>query len=140
MSTNSNFFRDYYLDCYQECSNYINAYVNTYERMVGLDRTRTNIRNISELIDAWDDDFEQEEMGIGPQFTIKVEELGGFVDSSGDVHEDFMIEAAYRDYILQIINPNNNINFDTSDINVARQIKIKVTQYLGFVSTVRVNQ
>jgi hypothetical protein len=46
-----------------------------------------------------------------------------------EVYRDFMIEAAYRDFILEIVDPNNNINWDTSDTSVSQQIHTKLVQF-----------
>ncbi len=122
------FFRDYYLDTNAQCSNYMQDYTSTYNRLVDFDQ---DIRN---LVDAWESDYEQEAIGIGPQFTLRVEQEGGFVNSMDEVYRDFMIEAAYRDFILEIVDPNNNINWDTSDTSVAQQIHTKLVQFQNIMN------
>ncbi len=122
------FFRDYYLDTNPLCSNHIEAYNATYNR---LSSSRINIRI---LVNTWMADYQTDSIGIGPEFTLEVERDGGFVNTMDTVQRDFMIEAGYRDFILEQLDSNRNINFDASDLNVADQIKIKLNQYVDLMS------
>ena len=90
-----NFFRDYYLDTSPLCLNHIDAYNATRSRLSSF---RINIRT---LVNAWMTDYETESIGIGPEFTLEVERDGGFVNTTDAVQRDFMIEAGYRDFILE---------------------------------------
>ncbi len=118
------FFRNYYLDSYDQCLEYELIYNSTYNRLVSFNQ------EIKYLVDAWINDYELERIGIGPDFTLRVEQQERVFDnSSNEVYKDFMIEAAYRDYILDKLDSEKNINFDTSDINVANQIIIKLQQF-----------
>ncbi len=117
------FFKNYYLDSYNKCANYNEDYNNTYNRLVS-----TN-QNIRYLVDVWVKDYESEKIGIGPNFTLIVEHEGGFFSASNEVYKDFMIEAAYRDYILENLDYERKINFYTSDFNVANQIIIKLKKF-----------
>ena len=123
-----NFFRDYYLDTNPLCSNHIDAYNTTRSRLSSF---RINIRT---LVNAWMTDYETESIGIGPEFTLEVERDGGFVNTTDAVQRDFMIEAGYRDFILEQLDSNRNIDFDTSDLIVANQIKVKLIQYVNLMS------
>lgn len=124
VSNITNYFKQYYLNMHSECGNYISEYDSTYRNIQGY-----NI-NIEILVHAWMSDYQTEQLGLGPNFTLRVDSEGGFGISINDCYKDIMIEAAYRDYILQLIDPNHIINFDTSDLDVTNQIRVKLSNYL----------
>ncbi len=119
-----NYFKQYYLDIYSECGNYISEYDSTYRSIQGY-----NI-DLQLLVNAWINDYQTEQLGLGPNFTLRVDSEGGFGVSTDNCYRDFMIEAAYRDYILQVIDSNHIINFDTSDLDVTNQIRLKLSNCL----------
>jgi len=65
---------------------------------------------INSLIRAWLKDYENnEDGGIGPEFTIALsssEKIDSFCQAPKEVDKYLMFEAAHRDHILDLINPN----------------------------------
>ncbi len=120
---NIKYFKDYYLDIYSDCVNYMSEYDSVFRSISSLN---IDIRN---LVCAWLSDYDSEILGIGPEFTLRVELEGGLDGTTDNCHRDMMIESAYRDYILNRIDPHHIIDFETSDYNVTVQIKNKLLEY-----------
>lgn len=65
---------------------------------------------VNSLVSAWLMDYENnEDGGIGPEFTLVLsssKQMNSYCQGSNELDMFLMFEAAYRDHILDLINPN----------------------------------
>ncbi len=140
-----NRFLNYCLTQYGINTDMMEWYTNTRNRLI----TSTTV-DIINLMLSWTQDIVDEEIlgiGYGPNFTNLIQSQPDNPYANLDqtdpdfVNKTLMIDAAYRDYLMGIIDPNFQIGFEPRMINVGTtrfRIYQQLTLYLMINSTVEI--
>ena len=126
------YYKDYYQQIYESCYKFNDIYYSK----------KRNIKHseIIACINSWIKDFENNEsfgIGIGPEFSDCIKQIEQKYkdnkandDEQTNIEKIWMIESAYRDFILGKLDYDETINYFDSDYTVKNKIYNILKSYI----------